>query len=761
MKRLQKTTHPAKAAGEFITAEPYPPAWQRGLGIAAVAMVAAFVLVLGVGTVTTEDLGYHLAYGEHFLSTGRIVDDGLGIYQTVPYNQLRYDLPPGAWLDAEGRYRFPNANWLSQVVMARVHRVGGMAGLSVLLAALSAGIFALLAAAMRRLGLGAIGIAAGMLLAAMASYERILLRPEVCSYLVLAAMLCLLVRPRLTRLSAAVLVVLQVLLVNLHSYFLLGLGLTGAFAAEDVLRRLWARWKGLAPPKGTGSGVSIPMYIGIGTEVPVPAVGTPKCSTPVGDVQRGQAPPRQTACRSGASPLRRAPLWVVLGLQVLACFANPWTWRLAILPIQTLAFMRAYNIAGGSFTEMGHPWAVIGEFFRPFASGISENSRASDAYVVLLVLAGAGALCAAWLRRWAHVLVILAMTAASLTMRRNIAPAAMLITPPALSACRDALGPLARLAWRSRPAIRLAAAATSAAGLILAGAVGVFGVLTQRFYSNESRPTRFALGISKTAMPLSAAGWINRNAPAGRLWTDYNTSSNLYWFTSPPHRDVPVLTNTWAYPPDAMDLVLAVSRGRADYRTVFDRLGVQIVTLKMDHTSMPLARRMLADANWALVDLDAVYATLLRTNGSNAGLARRQRITPETLDVDDFIRRLSAMDPVSSFPVYLGASTLAEIGWDKQAVAVMDHALANWPGAPHVERVWDMKGTCLAKLGLEAFLRFPPDVQAGRKHWQNARQCFIKALELRRGYAAAADHRRLIEEDIADEQRGRINVRPD
>jgi hypothetical protein len=714
MKRLQKTTHPAKAAGELIIAEPYPPAWQRGLGIAAVAMVAAFVLVLGVGTVTTEDLGYHLAYGEHFLSTGRIVDDGLGIYQTVPYNQLRYDLPPGAWLDAEGRYRFPNANWLSQVVMARVHRVGGMAGLSVLLAVLSAGIFALMAAAMRRLGLGAIGIAAGMLLAAMVSYERILLRPEVCSYLVLAAMLCLLLRGPLTRWTAVGLIVLQLLLVNLHSYFLLGLGLTGAFAAEDMLRRLWRRF-------GTG------------------------------DLSRQSSP-----AGAGAG----WTLWVVLGLQVLACFANPWTWRLAILPIQTLVFMRAHNIAGGSFTETGHPWAVIGEFFRPFASGISENSRASDAYVVLLVLAGAGALCAAWLRRWAHVLVILAMAAASLTMRRNIAPAAMLITPPALSACRDALGPLARLAWRRRPAIRLAAAAMSAAGLILAGAVGVFGVLTQQFYSNESRPTRFALGISKTAMPLSAAKWINRNAPAGRLWTDYNTSSNLYWFTSP-HRDVPVLTNTWAYPPDAMALVLAVSRGRADYRTAFDRLDVQIVTLKMDHTSMPLARRMLADANWALVDLDAVYATLLRTNGSNAGLARRQRITPETLDVDDFIRRLSAMDPVGGFPVYLGASTLAEIGWDKQAVAVMDHALANWPGAPHVERVWDMKGTCLAKLGLEAFLRFPPDVQAGRKHWQNARQCFIKALELRRGYAAAVDHRRLIEEDIADEQRGRINVRPD
>jgi hypothetical protein len=719
MKRRQPKTSNSSPAGAILPAETNAPPLQRWLGVAAVAMVAAFVLVLGVRTVTTEDLGYHLAYGEHFLSTGRIVDDSLGTYTIVPRDRLRYDLPPGAWMDADGRYRFPNANWLSQVVMAAVYRVSGLAGLSVFLAALSAGIFALLAATMRRLGLGAMGIAAGMLLAAMVSYERVLLRPEVCSYLILAAMLFLLVRGPLTRWTAVGLIVLQLLLVNLHSYFLLGLGLTGAFAAEDVLRRLWRRFVG-----GDGSHQPSP-------EPP----GGPRHSG------AGQA------------------LWAVLGLQVLACFANPWTWRLAIMPFQTLVFMRTHHIAGGSFVETGHPWAVIGEFFRPFASGISGNSRASDAFVVLLVLAGAAALCAAWLRRWAHLLVILAMTGASLTMRRNIAPAALLVVPLALSACRLALAPLGRSVWHRRGGVMEAIADTVAAGLLLAGAVGVFGVITQRFYSYESRPMRFGLGISEAALPMSAARWINRNAPAGRLWTDYNTSSNLYWFTG--RRDVPVLTNTWAYPPDAMDLVLAVSRGRADYRTLFDRLDVQIVTLKMDYTSMPLARRMLADPNWALVDLDAVYATLLRAKGPNADLARRRRITPDTLDVDAFIRRLAAMDPVTSFPVYFGASTLAEIGWDKQAVSVQDYTLAKWPDQPHVERVWDMKGTCLVKLGRQAFLRLPPDVQAGRKHWRDARQCFIKALEVRPGYPAASDHLRLIDEDIETERRGQINVRPD
>jgi len=689
---------------------PCLPGLQRWLGIAAVTMAAAFVLVLGVRTLTTEDLGYHLTYGEHFLSTGQIVDDSRGVYQLVPQDRLRYELPPGAWLDSSGRYRFPNANWLSQVVMALTYRAGGMVGLSVLLAAMSAGIFALLAATMRRLGLGTIAIAAGMLLTAMASYERILLRPEVFGYLVLIAMLYLLVGGRLTRASAVALVGLQLLLVNLHSYFLLGLGLTGAFAAENLLRRLWRHVR-----------------------------------RSNGDANKTSAPP--------AGKL----LWLVLGAQVLACFANPWTWRLAALPIQTLFFMRRHGIAGGAFTEFGHPWAVIGEFFRPFAPGVFENSVVSNVYVALLAIAIVGALCAAYMRRWAHLLLMTAMTAASLTMRRNIAPAAILIIPPAFSACQSVLGPLATR-WLDGKR-RGMAALLVAALLGIACGVGVWGVVTQRFYRNDRRATRFGLGVTQTAMPLSAADWINNAAPVGRLWTDYNTSSNLYWFVQP-HRKLPVLTNTWAYPPDSMEVVLAVSRGRMDYRKVLDGLKVEIVTLRMDRTSIPLARKLAGDTNWVLVDLDAVHATFLRTNGANAKLAREAQITPESLDVIALARRLAAMDPVGSFPTYLGSFTLAHLGWNTQAIEVMDYVLAHWPNEPHLARVWNMKGTCLAQRGTQEFLQTPPDVQAGRKDWKNARECFIKALELDADYKPAAINLQQLDRDIADEKRGIINRRP-
>lgn len=673
--------------------------WLTALRALAVTATAVFILMLGLRTLTSEDLGYHLAYGEHFLTTGDIVDDGFGTYPLVKPHEIRYDLAPGAWYDALGNYRFPNANWLTQVVMALVYRAAGMVGLSILLWLVYVGIILLVAKTLARLGGGGVGIAFGLLLVAMASYERILLRPELFGYLLLAAELFVLTGDRLTRRGIIALAVLQLLLVNFHSYFLLGLGLTGAFAVHNLGRRIW---------------------------------------------------------RKEARPL--SAIWIAFGVQAIVCFANPWTWRLAVMPLQTLVYMRANQIAGGPrLVEGGHPWAVIGEFFSPFAEGVFEVSFVSTVYIMLLIVAGAGAICAAVLRRWAHVLVIAALTAASLTMRRNIAPAAILITPLALAALMDVLSPLSRLLVKSPTRRFLHAAA--AVLLTAAGAFGAYAVATQRFYAQESRVVRMGIGASRIALPLSAGKWITEHRPEGRLWCDYNTSSNLHWFTEP-HPDVPVLSNTWAYPPDDMALVQAVGRGRADYRPVFDKFNVQTVVLRVDRSTRELARRLVVDPAWAVVDIDATHIAFLRADGPNAALARRAAITPATMDVPAFIRKLESAAPGDNFPVYLGASLLSELRWDDRAVEVIDHAVQRWPRAPHVERLWDMKGICLVALGRQAFLAPPPDTQAGRELWQRARGCFVKALEINPDYTPAADHLRLIDEDLAAERKGIIYTRP-
>jgi hypothetical protein len=583
-----------------------------------------------------------------------------------------------------------------------VHRSAGLKGLSILLGVLVAGIFGLGVLTMRQLGLGWQWIAAGLLMAAMVAYERFLLRPEVFGYVVLMGQLCLLSRGQMGRRAIAGLVVLQLLLVNLHSYFVLGLGLTGAMAVGQVLRWLLRA--------------------------------------------RGQrrSEEAQQARRQAAS------LAVALAAQMAVCFVNPWGGRLAAMPFQTLAFMRRHAIAGGDYDAVRHPWSVIGEFFRPFALGVFEQSKASYGYLVLLALAGAGMLAGAMRGHYGAVLIVAGMAAASLNMRRNIAPAALVIAPLALSACRDVLQPFQRrLDVRLRRGLLLG----TAAALVTAGGYGVFSVITQRFYRNERRAVRFGLGVARTVVPVGAADWISAHAAQGRLWTDYNSSSNVMYFTRP-HRDVPVLTNTWAYPPGVMQRVLDYSRGKRAFGSAEDAGGYSIVVLRMDRTSIPLGRALERDGEWALVYLDAFHVVFVRADGANAELARSSRITPRTLDLAAYKARLRQMDPVPSYSTYLGAFTLAHLGWDTQAVEVMDEVIACWPDDPYLHRVWNMKGTCLARRGTLRMLRKPDPDMRGKLDWAAARNCFLMSLQLRGDYEPAGKNLAEVERQIADEKRG-------
>src|SRR5512137_139623 len=83
----------------------------------------ALGLVLAIRPLMEPDLGYHLAYGTELLEHGTIVDHDRSLY-TLPAADAaaRPEPGPGSWYDGDGRYRFPNANWLSQGLLALVYR---------------------------------------------------------------------------------------------------------------------------------------------------------------------------------------------------------------------------------------------------------------------------------------------------------------------------------------------------------------------------------------------------------------------------------------------------------------------------------------------------------------------------------------------------------------------------------------------------------------------------------------------------------------
>ncbi len=652
--------------------------------IAALAVAATWVLaiLMSVRPLTSPDLGYHLAYGETFLDTGRIVDSN-GFLYTLPRQSADRPTPgPGCWYDAEGRYRFPNANWLSQVVMASVHRIFGVVGLCVLQSALVAAIFGLVLWTMRRINVPYALASAGLLLTVLTAHIRFTLRPELFSYLLLMLQLTLLLNRRISWRTVVALIGLQLLFVNFHSYFLLGLGLTGAFWLDRLLPSLW-----------------------------------PKMLR------------RPTIRQSGTPRTETFLLTFALAGQLIMCFVNPWTWRLAVLPIQTLVYLHVHDIAGSQIAFGGHPWSHIGELFHPF-SGEFAHITATWCYRLLLVVAVIGGVAAVIRRQWGILLIIAGTAAVSLSMRRNIATAAFFVTPLALSACTVAWQgtweKLPRGLRRNFPWIFSLIVALSAVSFGL-------GVVSQRFYFAERSPVRFGTGLDRLHLPIKAAEWINEQAPPGPIWSDFTSSSNFYYFTEP-HRPVPILTNTWAYPPNILQRVLDISSGQRPLTEAAKRYGFDTVAVRVDRTTAPLVALLTKDSDWQIGYLDARHIVFTRTIPSSGA------ITSENLDVAAYIQAVGASDPVRGFALHLAGLTLYHLGWDNAAIEVFAAATA---ATPSYHEAWSMQGVCLAQRG-QRQLR-----QTG--HLDDLRQaarCFAKALEIKPDYQPARTNLAMAQEQL-------------
>ncbi len=640
------------------------------------------VTLLSIRPITSPDIGYHLAYGLEFLDHGQIVDNDRFVYDTLPEREADYPSGPGCWYDEDGNYRFPNANWLSQVAMAGAYGLASESGLCLMQLALILCIFTLMILAMRRLGIGWTWISAGVLLVAMTGYMRFNLRPELFGYLMLAAQFAILCKRPLRWLSVIALIAIQVIFVNLHSYFLLGLCLTAAMLGERILKLAWRKVL------------------------------------------------NRKAANSDPKSSDMSKLLIAFTGQIAACFINPWGWRLAILPIQTLVFLKTNGIGGGELTDglAGHPWSYIGEFFSPFA-GVFAHTPATYAYCVVLALAGLGGLAALVRRKWAHVAIIAAMVATSLSMRRNIFPAALLITPLALSAMGNLLRPIWQALTdktRRRPAVVL-----STAVLVFSLWIS-FGVLTQRFYFNQRAEASFGWGFSKLHMPIDASEWINVHAPDGEIWTGYNASSNVHFFTG---RNVPLLTNTWAYPPEVMRQVLNVNGGLQSFDELTERRSIATVVLRVDRTTAPLVGKLAADDKWSLGYLDARHVAFVRAGQ----IHNAKPLTRETLDAAKLIAKLSDSS-TPALSLHMGGLTLHHLNWNAPAADLFKAATAK---APNYYEAWNIRGVCLARMGVVR------KQQTGSNDLLlEARECFVRSLEIKPGHPTALANLAQVQRDL-------------
>ncbi len=707
----------------------------RAVGIAATAAAMVLAVALSVRPIASYDVGYHLAYGDHFLETGEIVQTNRFVYTRLDPKILSdpANLGPGCRYDpATGTYHFVNANWLSQVIMALANKAGGITGLGILQAGLIAAIFLMVVAAMRGCGAAWHWVAPACVLIALAGYERFNIRPEVFGYLILMIQWYLLVGSSAATSSAAVpaaakrsrrrtvgVIALQILAVNLHSYFILGVALVGAIFADVLLRWLWARFVTHSAEKD-----------------------------PTG--------------------LRLKWTGIALVGVILACLVNPWFVRGAIMPIQTLLFMARNNIAGGAYASGGgHPWAEIGEFFTPFAEGVRQT-RVITAYYVVLCLAGVAGLVGVLRRRWGWVLVLAGMAVVSTRMRRNIAPAAMIIVPLSVIILTDgwnALRERLRRNTSASPFAGRAAVAVAVVTLVLAGWWTV-SVMTNRFYFLERRAWRFGWGVSNITAPLESARWINANRPAGRVFCDYGSSSNLMYFTDP-HRAVPVLTNTWAYPPYVMRWVSECTGGRRDFAQVAGEYDIGVVVLRLADDTAPLIKTLAASPDWVVVHVGVSHVVFLRRGGANAELAQSAGITEKDFDIDGFIKSIFVADPLPAHSLHIAASLLDRMGWGGHAINVWRKCLMQeknyYEAMNGLGRRLALRGTDKMLLMQKCYSEGKPDQadqarREGLADWAEAERLFKDALKVKPDYEDAIRNLRLLNSQTAAFARGVIIV---
>ncbi len=638
------------------------------LDLAWLSVLAAVVagLLASAQVLTTEDLGYHLDYGGRFLESGRPVDHDELLY-TLPAADTppdqRPEPGPGCWYDDDGRYRFANANWLSQVMMAAAFRVGGVGALNVQLVLLVAALLGLIVVLMHRLEVPPAAIGAAVLAFVLVSYPRLTLRPELFGYIVLAAQACLLAgiwrsgrfHGPLSWAVVAGLIGLQWLFVNLHSYFLLGLALTGAVLVGSL-----------------------------------------------GD--------RDVPTQSRRRHLLR--LAVAAGGQAVVCLVNPWTWRLAVLPVQTVRFLRSHDIADG---PAAHPWTSMGDMQRVvlFGDGWATDVVALS-FLACLAAIVAGIVAALMRRRWDWLLLIAGMTLVSFSAQRNMAVGMLAAVPFALAAVALApWWPAARAWCVDRAPVVMHGRVTGpgvarfGAGAVLAAAV-VTGssIVTNRLYILQDSPIRFGAGLSHLHLPIGAARWISEHEVEGRIWTSPLCSSTIRGFVDP-SPPLNMVTNTWAYPPAVMQQVLTAtsSYGPQPFSPVADRYGVSVVVAR----SGLFLRQVVGEGRWVPVHAEGRFVVLVLRDGPDGHLARRYALSPETADTATLIRNARRLDPVPGLALWLVGRVLVDLGWHDHAVEMLAASLRANPSQP---RAWIATANALTGRAVHRHTAGHPGAQA-------------------------------------------------
>lgn len=397
---------------------------------------------------TSLDFGFHLATGRYILA-----------HHAWPRMDIfTYTVPTHPYIDMHG---------LFQIALAGAESVGGAAGIGMLRVGGVLVALALLAMHAWRRGVRAPeAYACGVGLALCAWEIRFFARPELATYVCLAALLLLLRRHAedgRTRWLALIPLV-QLVWTYAHALSLFGPAIVAAYAMCWSARRLF---------------------------------------------------PHAPVSRGVPSPLAEAAPWITLAVTLAVLWANPY----GLEGVRFLWNLRTRLDAGNVFA------GTISELASPFAPGV-QAVWPLHAIRLLVVVHSLGVL--AGLRRASlfDVVIAVVFTWLGCTAIRNIGLYVIAVTPLAM---QGATG-WSRGAWASArggrgrwPAWR---AVTSSACILALVGISVT-VVRGSYYASDRRPERFGSGASSAVYPVGSVDFLVAQRVRGPLYNHLNFGGYL------------------------------------------------------------------------------------------------------------------------------------------------------------------------------------------------------------------------------------------
>jgi hypothetical protein len=458
--------------------------------------------------------------------------------------------------------------WGFQVLTHLVLEAAGPEGLIALRVLLLAVMLALVAAAARGLGASPAAALLTLALAVVAARSRFLARPDLASLVLLSAFVyvALVVRPDGRR-AAWILVPLQVLWVNLHGYFLLGWLVAGAVGVGRLLdpgaeRGSGRRWLVLAFAL---SAVSLANPSGLaGWLHPFSILADLSAHKEL--YQRAIEEFLPTFAHDPRLPYDRTAC-LVLGVVAVLALAR-----------SLLARLRA-----------SRPGTPASDGVPPKAeSGEGADAQAQDWVVPAVVL-------------------LLLFGAMLPSLRRNMAPFALVMAGPAAAALPRGLQ-RARTLW--------------VVALALAAAVCV-GEVSDATSLHDGLQRRWGVGLSTLSYPDRGIDFIAEHRPDGRVYTSFRYGSRFTgrrW----PAQVASTNGNTHGYPTAWLErvTVAAADDDPMAFRGLVREHGFDVALLPMDG---PLAARLVRESDWSLVFL----------GGHEAVFVREETVAPDWLAAHD------------------------------------------------------------------------------------------------------------------------------